>query len=328
MTLSPESGSHSDGDPVLRAAIQWRIQLDENPDDPAMHDALEGWIGESRENAAAWAHAGHVLGLIGQAKSVSLLQPQRAEREHPPRPARRGMVMRLAAVAAAAAMVAMLSPQIALRLRADYVTDAGEQRTVTLEDGSTVRLAPGSAIGIGYVADRRSVRLLSGEAYFEVKPDPSRPFEVVAQAAKVTVLGTGFNVRLGNEGADVAVRHGRVRVDYSNGKPPVSELLEAGQWTRLVWNGEAARGVSSPALVGGWSGDRLIAVDRPLSDVIADVRRYYNGAIILSDGKLGQRIVTGSYDMRNPAQAVATIVHPLGASVTRITPWLVIVSAP
>lgn len=327
MTSSSEPDLDAGHDPVLRAAIQWRLRVDDNPDDAALRKRVERWLAESPENAAAWTHASRVSGLIRQAKSVSFLPTRTAGKDGRSRPARRRAGKLVAMMAAAAALLAMLSPPIALRLKADYMTGAGEQRVLALEDGSTVRLAPGSAIGVGYAADRRSVRLLSGEAYFEVKRNPSRPFEVMAQAAKVTVLGTGFNVRLNDEGADVAVRHGRVRVDYPDGSPPVSEILEPGQWTRLAWNGGGARGMSSPALVGGWSEDRLIAVDRPLSDVIADVRRYYRGAIILSDPALGRRIVTGSYDMHDPAQAVATIVQPLGATVTRITPWLVIVSA-
>ncbi|MET4898762.1 FecR domain-containing protein [Sphingomonadaceae bacterium jetA1] len=328
MTSSSQSGLDTGHDPVLRAAIQWRMRLDEKPDDAVLRRDIEHWIAEGPANAAAWTHAGHVLGLIGQAKSVSFLPTPQENSGGWSRSARKDLTKRLAMVAAMAALLAVLTPPIMVRMRADYVTGLGEQRLLALEDGSTVRLAPGSAIGVGYRSDRRSVRLLSGEAYFEVRRDTARPFEVIAQGTKVTVLGTGFDVRLGRETTEVAVKHGRVRVDYADGRQPVSDVLEPGQWARIAWNGGATRGFSTTALVGSWSGDRLIAVNRPLSDVIADVRRYYHGAIILSDRGLGQRIVTGSYDMRDPAKAVATIVGPLGATVTRITPWLVIVSAP
>ncbi len=222
-----------------------------------MRAAIEKWIGERPENTGAWAHAGHVLGLIGQANSVTNFPSNRVEQASKPRPERKSTVTRWASVAAAAALLAVLSPQIALRWQADHMTAIGEQRTLTLEDGSTVRLAPGSAIGVDYANGHRHVRLLSGEAYFEVMRDPSRPFEVTAQTAKVTVLGTGFNVRMSEDGADVAVRHGRVRVDYPDGRPPVSSVLVDGQWTRLAWNGDTKTGTTSPTLVGGWAVEQL-----------------------------------------------------------------------
>ncbi len=307
-------------DPALRAAIQWHIDLDENPDDAAMRAAFERWLATDPSHADAWSRAGHTFDLLGSAKSVAFL-PQPSGRKTTP--ARR---WRMAAFAAAAAvLVAVAAPQAVLRWQADYATGAGQQRLVSLEDGSTVRLAPGSALKVDYAGARREVRLLSGEAYFEVARDAARPFVVGAKEATVTVLGTGFNIRLGEEAADVAVKHGRVRVDH--GKDAAPSILGDGQWMRVAWNGASSGGDTAPDIVGGWSADRIVAVDQPLSEVIADMRRYHDGAIVLTDGRLGARIVTGAYDIHDPAKAMSLIVAPLGGKVIRITPWLLIVSS-
>lgn len=318
------------GDPVLRAAIQWSIRLSESPDDSKLRAAFDRWLTETPEHAAAWAHTDDVFDLIGQAKSVAFLPtPEKRPAPARARPARapaRGWRTAAFAAVAAAVVVAVVAPQAILRWQADYVTGPARQQIVTLDDGSKVRLAPRSALRVDYAAGRRAVRLLAGEAYFEVLHDPARPFEVAAKAAKVTVLGTGFDVRLGDQGADVAVRHGRVRVDYSDGHPPVSSILTDGQWTRLAWNGTAAKGSTAPAIVGGWAADRIVAIDQPLSEVLADLRRYYGGAILLTDARLGRRIVTGSYEVQDPANALGVVVQPVGGKVTRVTPWLLIVS--
>lgn len=82
----------------------------------------------------------------------------------------------------------------------------------TLLDGSTVELNRGAAIATEFLPSERRVRLLRGEATFTVAKDPARPFVVVAGGVDVRALGTVFNVRLGQEAADVLVTEGSVRV--------------------------------------------------------------------------------------------------------------------
>ena len=80
-------------------------------------------------------------------------------------------------------------------------------------------------------------------------------------------------------------------------------------------------------MVGTWSDKRLTAVDRPLSQVVAALRRYYNGQVLLTDAGLGERSVTGIFDMTDPLAAARLIVQPHGGVVRQITPWLMIVSS-
>lgn len=80
-------------------------------------------------------------------------------------------------------------------------------------------------------------------------------------------------------------------------------------------------------IAGNAKSKRIVAVHGPLSDVIAHVSRHFNGEIILADTAMGSRIVTGAYDMDNPALALQTLVSPVGGHVTEVTPWMLIVSA-
>src|SRR5690606_12155282 len=101
----------------------------------------------------------------------------------------------------------------------EFATAKGERRTVRLADGSTITLNTDSAIRVGYVADRRLVRLLRGQALFEVARDPHRPFVVQAGAKQVTALGTIFEVRLAAERMKVMVVEGKVVVDEVEERP-------------------------------------------------------------------------------------------------------------
>jgi len=86
-----------------------------------------------------------------------------------------------------------------------------------LPDGSTVLLAPESSIRYsvqGFESHRSREVFLSGEAFFEVVPDPEVPFYVFTEGLTTRVLGTSFNVRAipGEKQVEVAVKTGRVAV--------------------------------------------------------------------------------------------------------------------
>lgn len=340
MTRSSASGTDHDGsdggqawDQALREAVDWTILIDDDPSSVELHDGLEAWRARDPLHERAWTQASHASDLIAQTRKVVLF-PAASHQSRPAealahrkasrfRPGRR--IVLSGAAAAAAAWLAV--PQLLLQVRADHITAAGEERTVRLDDGSTVRLAPASAVRVAYTHGSRNVELLRGEAYFEVARNPARPFHVRSENAAVTVLGTGFDVRRGASGTDVAVRHGRVRVASSD-RSRGAVSLGVGDWVHVPDSGQVASGRGSASLVGAWTERRLTAVDRPLSEVLADLGRYHSGAIILTDRRFGQSSVTGTFEAGDPFRAASLIVQPHGGKVRQITPWLIIVSGP
>ena len=99
-------------------------------------------------------------------------------------------------------------------------TELGEWRIATLTDGTVVRIGPASRLRIAFGDDHRSVRLLEGEAMFDVAKDPARPFFVKSEMVGVLAVGTEFRVsRRGGEDV-VAVTEGTVAV-YRDGRDEV-----------------------------------------------------------------------------------------------------------
>ncbi|MCK5649972.1 MAG: FecR domain-containing protein, partial [Gemmatimonadetes bacterium] len=99
---------------------------------------------------------------------------------------------------------------------ATYATGVGESRTVTLGDGSFVRLAPDSRLRAwSTVASRRVA--LSGRAFFAVSHDSDRPFTVETEAGVVRVLGTRFELSQSQQNLRTVVVEGRVAVSNDNG---------------------------------------------------------------------------------------------------------------
>ncbi|MCG8444803.1 MAG: FecR domain-containing protein [Hyphomicrobiales bacterium] len=347
-------------DPIRKRAsteaTDWLILLKDDPEDAARRREFEAWLRKSPVNAAAWEAMQRASNAMGKATPVHadrwkpLLAELRGETDGDKASDKRSTVnrtgrstvngqpaagrigrrkaIRFGGIAAAACLLALVvGPDLLLNLRADYATDTAETRTIRLPDDSTVTLAPESAIAVAYAPGERRIRLLAGEAFFEVAPQAERPFKVSTQTVDVTVLGTGFGVHRGDEGADVAVEHGSVRVDHVTAVPPVAETLTAGQSVRVSWAGRAERSDGPVDRIAAWRRDQLIARDEPLGAVVDGLRRYYAGKIIVADGVLAAQPVTGVYNLADPVEALRGIARAQNAVVRRITPWVVIVSA-
>lgn len=304
-------------------AAEWLIRLHEEPDDTRLRAHFEDWRRTDPAHAVAWAEAAETFDLIGQALPAEDPLPTPAA----VRRSGRRWWLPVAATAIAACVALVFLPGLMLRLGADYATSTGEWREVRLTDGSVIDLAPRSAIDVVLAADRRDIRLLAGQAFFEVTPDAARPFQVKGQGVTATVLGTGFAMRLGRNTADVAVRHGLVQVDSVSTTPRTSRRLEAGAWLSVSRSGQAASGHNPPDEVGAWRQGQLVAHNQPIADIVEELRPYFSGLIVIASDSVGRRRVTGVYNLREPVEALRAVGRAhADITVTRLLPWLVVVS--
>lgn len=324
--------SQTDRERAETEAATWLVALSEDPDDPALAARFEQWRGAHPLHVELWARTVRAYELAGGTVSHDDRHAAApAERDMPfakpqPRPAAqsRRRVAAAALLAVAACLLLLAAPGMLLRLQADHVTATAELRSLELADGSRVRLGPESALAIDVSGAERRVRMLKGQAFFEVVPDASRPFRVAAQNVVATVLGTAFEVKLVGDGAAVAVQHGQVRVDGR--MPPRTEILSAGDW--ITMDGASfARGQRKVDEIGDWLSGELVARDRPVTEIVDALRRYYDGMIVVRDGAFARTRVTGIYDLRHPAATLASLAASHDATVRRVSPWLLIVTS-
>lgn len=316
--------SQTDRERAETEAATWLVLLSEDPEDRALAARFEAWRSADPLHAELWARTVRAYELAGKAvpaagKVVPMARPK-------PRAVlwSRRRIAAGAAMAIAACLLLVAAPPMLLRLQADHVTATAELRSLLLDDGSRVRLGPESALGVDFASGERRVRLLKGEAFFDVVPDANRPFRVAARDAVATVLGTAFEVRLAADTVAVAVRHGQVRVD--GGAPPRSETLLAGDWV-TVDGARMTRGRRNPDEIGDWLGGELVARDRPMTEIVDALRRYYDGMIVVQDAAFARTRVTGIYDLRHPAATLANLAASHDATVRRVSPWLLVVTA-
>ena len=139
---------------------------------------------------------------------------------------------------ATAAMVAMIIGVAAVMHftvfgdRAEHhATARGEQRSVVLADGSTVRLNTLTSINVAYSKARRHVVLIEGQATFEVATDLSRPFVVSAGGGTVTALGTAFDIYKTRDKVTVTLLEGVVEVRRQHERSGTSALANQAETT-------------------------------------------------------------------------------------------------
>ncbi|HEY0682140.1 MAG TPA: FecR domain-containing protein [Steroidobacter sp.] len=228
-----------------------------------------------------------------------------------------------AAIAACAvlALAAFFSFQTLVAGR--YATDIGEQRTIRLDDGSTVALNTNTAIRVELTDTLRRVDLVRGEALFNVARDPARPFRVLSDRAIAQAVGTSFLVRRNADDTVVTVIEGQVavaRVDQirlaATVDVPANALhVSAGMRADVASEEIQTTPVSNLAAVTAWKTGRLMFEGQPLSEVVAEFNRYNQKQIVLEDSALSAEQLSGVFDANDPQALVrflerANVIEP------------------
>jgi transmembrane sensor len=203
-------------------------------------------------------------------------------------------------------------------------TAIGEQRALTLADGSIVHLNTNSDVTVDIGPRARHIHLLSGEARFDVAQDRSRPFFVDTPQATVRAVGTIFNVRAADTATAVTVVEGRVEVvahtdtldgyDSQGGQsvtpastqeqrlPHRSTLLGEGERAAVTAAGRIVPNVGPPVeSVLAWSDQRLVFREQSLVDVLAEFNRYQKHPIRIADPSLAALTISGTFTTNDTA---------------------------
>lgn len=194
-----------------------------------------------------------------------------------------------------------------------HQTGVGELSTVTLSDGSKVTLNTRSRLEVDYTADRRTVKLISGQALFEVAKNKDRPFVVVAGPRQVTALGTAFDVRLDGEKVQVTMVEGRVKVEATRPTllqkvaTPERELVAGQQLTATLESLRPTVRQADAATTTSWREGRVVFAGTPLPQAVAEMNRYSQTPILVGDASLARVNVNGMFLTSQPMSFVGAV---------------------
>jgi len=299
-----------DRDAIENAAAEWVIRLSGKPT-AADKTAFRDWVQQDPFNQqtfdeawSAWSSAGLLKKNPGDLRRV--VSP-------PGKKGLPGKAIALLVLIGACGSGYFGNP---FDRKADYRTGKGELRTISLMDGSKVELGPETAINLHFNTALREVELLGGNAYFQVTPrqgSEERPFSVVAANGRTTALGTEFSIDDKGTSADVtSVQHQiEVNVDRVNGGASIK--LSPGEQVHYdaARLGNIVRVDLDKATA--WRRGLLVFDDIPLREVISILNHYTAGSIVITNGELSEKRVSGVFKTSNIGYAVDTIAAELGA---------------
>ncbi|MFC3655130.1 hypothetical protein FZ025_13260 [Xanthomonas hyacinthi] len=337
----PENSSVDDD--LFDQAVHWILRLDAAPGDADALQRYRDWLAvapAARTQAMAAARA--LLGMlqrpaadVGDELGIDPLQTEpspshaiaaaTAVAPTRRRSARRHWQALAAALALAIGAGTWLGGGGLDRLRSDAYTRIGAMRQLQLEDGSVVTLNTDSAIAVHMRKDTRSVRLLRGEAFFQVVRDPRRPFVVDSAGGSARVLGTAFNVRLDDDRAQVSVVEGRVAVSPPAGG--TGAVLGAGQSAWLAGHAVRREAGRDPFAVAAWRRRQLVFYNTPLSQVVRELSRYRHGSIQLRGDDVRALPVSGAFSIADPDASLQVLLDSLQLDAVHLG-WATVVYRP
>ncbi|MGD2132160.1 MAG: FecR domain-containing protein [Maricaulaceae bacterium] len=328
MTTDDQPSSASD---VTSEACAWIAQLETGELTEQDLAAFREWVERSPRHFAEVRRLARLSGDINVLSEMSGPLREAADRRRPllrsrsgtAAPVLRGVVAAAVAAFAVIAVVMFATQRAQLGAERPYMiaTAVGELQEAALSDGSNVNLSTDSLIEVDFDRTQRRVRLLQGEAYFDVAHNPDRPFVVYAGDMYVTAVGTAFAVRLTNDDLVVTVSEGRVSLDEAPsdiGSPaqnseasasrPAAEassppapraFLDAGQQIKISSGAEdlAVRDISERELTRAmsWRTGYLEFDGTPLGDVAQEMGRYNGIDIEIADDALRTQTFGGIF---------------------------------
>ena len=175
-----------------------------------------------------------------------------------------------------------------------YSSYGHKTKTVSLNDGTKVHLNAGTTLSYSknFNSTSREVTL-SGEAYFEVEKGSS-PFIISTDLAKVTVLGTKFNVRSREDGFEIGVNEGKVKIENKT----KSIDLKKGEQVDISIDQPKIISVSKVSnFYPGWKNNKLICDNSSLEKICKELERRYDIKIQFQDNLQKNTTISGIIDL-------------------------------
>lgn len=289
--------------PAVRAeAAVWVTKLHSEDRSPEMEREFRRWQAQSAEHREAFEKTTDAWVAAGNIKFADAYKAFAAQNARHPGGGVFGGVSRWAAGGVVAVLVAVgiFAGQYWWE-RGLYDTAVGEQRVVTLDDGSRMRLNTDTHVRVSFDESQRTVTVKSGEAIFEVSKDPTRPFVVRASGSEVVAVGTAFAVRYGTTTAGnsnevlVTLIEGQVNVrpaaESASDAIAPAKLIAMKAGDRLRLSREAGNKVASAPQVDrpnveavtAWKQSEVVFEAATLPEAVAEMNRYSRTSIVLVD---------------------------------------------
>ena len=295
------------------AALGWIARLRSDQASAADRESFALWLGEHASHRSAMDQMLELWDDLG----VLQMLPDETPAELPREAANQNRWYAGAVAVAATVMLAVfLYPQLGSDpVSNEYRTAVGERLIVDLPDDSQVVLNTDSSISVTYSEDQRHIDLRRGEAWFQVTSDKDRPFHVDAGETRVTAVGTAFNVYRLQDGTDITVTEGVVRVSEiveTGAHKPATQMLQVNQQLRTRSDGWLLSPPSDFSTRLAWRQGELVAEEMPLIELVAELERYHDTNYLIADPSIARLTISGVLQLDEPEAILKALEVSLG----------------
>ncbi|HKU54117.1 MAG TPA: FecR domain-containing protein [Rhizomicrobium sp.] len=296
-------------------AADWAVRRDLREQSAEEEAKFEAWLAADSRHLGAYGRAEAVLCRL---ERLNRAASEPSENEGP---AGRIWNRRHAIMAGGAAASLLAIFGIAFRFGNNaqqemFATEIGQMKEIVLKDGSIVSLNTDTRIQVQFTKDIRNIRILNGEALFDVAKNKSRPFIVTAGDTQVRAVGTSFSVSmLPQRPVEVWVKEGVVELHRSDAALPMRKPIRAKANIKAVAPAGApivTVPVAEEKLARNlaWQSGRIALDDQSLEDAAKEFSRYSEVRITV-DPAISSKTVTGLFASNDPigfAKAAAGVL--------------------
>ncbi len=192
-------------------------------------------------------------------------------------------------------------------------TRPGQQMNVNLPDGTKIVLNADSKLEFPeHFEDSIRLVRLTGEAFFDVAHDATKPFVIHTDSSYTQVLGTSFNLNAYSGAADAVLTVKRGKVLFGRFDSKQQLILTVGMQGKLTYN----KGVSETHATLGeedvWTDNTLAFSNEPLADVAKKIERWYGVSVNIQSNSLKSLTVTGRYKGMNLEKVLNSLAFSTG----------------
>jgi len=311
-------------------AAEWTWLMDSETVTAAERQSFDAWLKKDRRHRRSYEELARVwrtLDGLAEATREDEIATLTHAAVTEPRPSRVRWWCAAAMVAVVVGCVTWLERGRDVQTLA---TAVGQQRTVTLADGSIIALNTNTMVETELSRRTRQVYLRKGEAHFQVAHDRSRPFYVHAGDAVVRAVGTQFDVRLlPGQHVDIKVDEGRVEVQAADAASDVAvspkrqgavvRALRAGEALSTAGADYSVRPIGEGQMSNdmAWRAGEIIFDGQTLGDAVAEIERYTDARIVIADAQTAMLRVGGRFRTDNVPAFFDALQSALPVSIRR-----------
>ncbi|MEI7831123.1 MAG: FecR domain-containing protein [Prolixibacteraceae bacterium] len=169
----------------------------------------------------------------------------------------------------------------------EYSSEKGSVSKVMLEDGSAIWLSSASSVKLEKRENGEMMASMSGEAYFDMVPDPGRKFSVAMGSFKVKDIGTKFNIRAYKDEPGVYTSLVDGKIEFLSKSDQKLLSLNPGEY--MQFNNQSMKMTVSeqdPTIATAWKDGKFVFIDKTLEEICHELENWYNVKIVIENKTL------------------------------------------